>query len=347
MRILLDYIREGRCYIVLLAVLSAASLWVMSYVVSPVGGDISTLVVIPKGVTAVKVSKILAENGLIRFPWSFTLMTRATATADKIKPGAYKLSAMMSVGDILEKLTKGEVAAVWVTIPEGYTARQAADKLAEKASIDRNSFLVAAYSRAKDFNRILDIPSYAMEGYLFPDTYLVPVEADAQEVIGLMIEAFKSKVAEPFADEVAKIAADNSPESNAAALHRVVIVASMIEREAKTPQDRPLISAVIWNRLRLGMKLEIDATVQYAHGNHRPRLYYRDLELDSPYNTYLYAGLTPGPISNPGLDSIEAALHPAKSNYLYYVARADGSHVFSRTVEQHNAAKKRIRNGRP
>jgi UPF0755 protein len=251
----------------------------------------------------------------------------------------------MSLNGMLEALVRGDVAAVWVTVPEGYTIEQIADKLAEKDLVDKQEFVMLASVDAKGFDKILNIPASGMEGYLFPDTYIVPLKTDARETISDMLKTFKTKVAAPFSSEITKIAGADTPDAKAEALHRILTVASMIEREAKVPKDRPLVSAVIWNRLRRGMKLEIDATVQYALGRHRSRLFYRDLAVDSPYNTYQHPGLPPGPIANPGIASIKAALFPKKVNYLYYVARRDGSHVFSTTLAEHVAAKQRIKNG--
>jgi UPF0755 protein len=189
------------------------------------------------------------------------------------------------------------------------------------------------------------VPSQSLEGYLFPNTYLIVLDSNPKMIVGQMLQAFKSQVAEPLSSDVVETAGNDGAQARSRALYQAVVVASMIEREAKVEKDRPLISAVIWNRLRKGMKLEVDATVQYALGEHRGRLFYSDLAVISPYNTYRNPGLPPGPISNPGLASIKAALHPANVDYLYYVARPDGSHVFSHTLEEHNAAKARIRRG--
>jgi UPF0755 protein len=343
MKTILDYIREARGYITVLILMILVSLWIIYYLGAPVGGsEEPVVVVIPKGATAQSVGVILRSNGLVRSWWGFALIAKYTDEANKIKPGAYKFSKAMSVRFMLDMMINGRVAGVWVTIPEGFTARQIADRLAERNIVSSDAFATLTSTCAGDFSTNLHVPSQGLEGYLFTDTYLVPTDGDLRAIVDQMLDAFKAKVVVPLAPEIDKVANSSDPIVRSKALHRIIIVASMIEREAKAPKDRPLVSCVIWNRLRRGMKLQIDATVQYAWGEHQARLYYNDLTVDSPYNTYLYAGLPPGPISNPGLDSIKAALHPAKSNYLYYVARKDGSHIFSRTLEEHNAARQRV-----
>lgn len=341
---LLAYFREGRNYLIALVVLLALTWLVMHWVVAAVGGDRKPVMVsIPKGASAWEVATRLRDKGLIRFRWVFPFMANLTGEARSIKAGAYLLDRSMSVRQILEHLAKGDVAALWVTIPEGFTTRQIADRLAAKHLVKKQEFLVAAQSCGKDCAGKLDMYSPDVEGYLFPATYLVPMRGRPADVIKMMLETFEKKVAKPLGRDIERVSADATGESKAAALYRIITVASLVESEAKTNKDRPLISAVIWNRLSKGMKLDIDATVEYALGGHRARIYYKDLAVSSPYNTYTHAGLPPGPICNPGLPSIKAALHPANVGYLYYVARPDGSHVFSNTLEEHAAAKRKVR----
>lgn len=327
----------------------ALTVYLTNWIGSPVGGDKSSvLVVVRKGSGANDVAVSLTEKGLVRFPQAFILISRARGEAGKIKPGAYRFDRSMSVGDMLDDLVAGKVASVWVTIPEGYTIRDIAELLDDKKLADGDEFLRIASFNAQDFKEILDVPAPGLEGYLFPSTYLVPLEGESREIIAGMLRAFKAQVYDQLSKDIAQASGDGSPESIRMTLHRIVTVASMIEREAQVAEERPLISAVIRNRMKIGMKLDIDATVRYATGKYRTRLYYSDLEVDSPYNTYRRPGLPPGPIANPGLDSVKAALHPANVEYLYYVAREDGSgwHVFSRTFEEHKAAIRKIRNGR-
>jgi UPF0755 protein len=245
----------------------------------------------------------------------------------------------MSLRAVIHKITEGRVDAVKVTIPEGFTVWQIADKLAENGLVDRARFLELVTHGGRSFVAESPAGTERLEGYLFPSTYLIPVRASPREIVTQMLDTFRNQVIPELAANTDRLSVDGKPVS----VHQVVTVASLVEREAKKPADRPLVSAVIWNRLARGMRLQVDATVLYAMGEHRPRLYYRDLGIDSPYNTYTHVGLPPGPIANPGLASIRAALHPARVDYLYYVARPDGSHIFSRTLEEHNSAKTRVR----
>jgi len=185
-----------------------------------------------------------------------------------------------------------------------------------------------------DLDSVIDGPD-DREGWLFPDTYRFPVGASETSIAARMLSNFKERVSGPLADSVR---ASGRP------LSEIVVIASLVEREARTDRDRPMIAGVIENRLRKGMRLEIDATVQYARGAHAARLLYRDLRVDSPYNTYRHAGLPPGPICNPGLPSLEAAARPARHDYLFYVLGKDGrNHEFSRTYAEHLERIRRIR----
>ncbi|MEN6371510.1 MAG: endolytic transglycosylase MltG [Armatimonadota bacterium] len=346
MRFILEYAREGRNYLITLLVLAVMVLGLLFYLGAPVGGSTSpVMVIVPQGATAAKVGCKLKEVGLVRSAFGFSVIARAREDASKLKPGAYLFNRSMSVRRMLDAMVHGDIAAVWVTVPEGFTAQQLARRLADKRLVNENEFLTLVTACAGDFKDIVSVPSSGLEGYLFPDTYLVPLNASPREIVTQMLKTFKSQVADPMSSEIEQIAGGSDAESKGEALNRIIIVASLIEREARVPKDRTLISAVIWNRLRIGMKLDIDATVQYALGGHRKRLYYKDLAVESPYNTYIHPGLPPGPIANPGIESIKAALHPEKADYLYYVARTDGSHIFSRTLSEHDAAINRLRKG--
>ena len=304
--------------------------------------------VIPQGANARQVASLLKEAGAIRSAGVFALWARVSGKAGDLKPGQYEFQRNASPFQIVRKIARGEVAAGWVTIPEGYTIRQIADLLEEKGIADRQAFIgMALYGR--DRTPDLRQSRANMEGYLFPDTYLMPRGYGAAASAKLMYDNFAKKIWRPLNAEIRSsqlYELSGGSRTNATPgnrLHAVITLASLIEREAKANKDRAMISGVLWNRLRRGMKLDVDATVQYALGNHKSRLLYRDLAVDSAYNTYKNRGLPPGPIANPGLRSIQAALKPANCPYLYYVARPDGSHVFTRTLEEHNRAVAAIR----
>jgi UPF0755 protein len=319
-----------------IATLFLLAWWMARSILTPLGGSATVYVMVPRGSSAGSVSRLLAERGVIRSPLGFRLLARVTGKTSRLKPGAYKFSTSMTPMQVLDRIAKGEVTARWVTFPEGFTVRQIADRLAAGGLANKEKFLELALGQGSSFRTNFDHPGNSLEGYLFPDTYLIPSGASESVIISEMLKCFERKVAVPYSTDIAR---------SGWTLHDVLTLASLIEREARVSKDRPLISGVLRNRLGKGMRLECDATVLYALGEHKDRVLYRDLEVDSPYNTYRYAGLPPGPIANPGLNCIEAALHPAQSDYLYYVARPNGSHIFTRTLEEHNRARLAVRGG--
>jgi UPF0755 protein len=253
-----------------------------------------------------------------------------------MKAGEYELQPSMALVQIIDKLARGDATAVWFTVPEGYTVDQVADTLAQLGMVDRRRFLNLVQSGSARFDQGLKIPRRSLEGYLFPDSYKFKKGVSERTIVAGMLHNFHSKVAEDLGEDV---------RSSSLPLDKIVTLASLIEREARVPEDRPLIAAVIYNRMKRHMLLQIDASVLYALGHHKERVLLADLKVNSPYNTYKYPGLPPGPICSPGLASIRAALRPARADYLYYVARADGSHIFSTTLAEHNAAVRRARSG--
>ncbi|MCE5322481.1 endolytic transglycosylase MltG [bacterium] len=345
------FVKAKPYVIVLAAVLVITGLWLF-ICLRPISGDASSVrVVVLKGYTARDIGKSLDEQGLIRSPFVFVLACKAGGATEKLKPGVYELSRAMSMPQMIDHLVNGRTLESWVTIPEGFTTRQIADLLQSKQLTAGDAFLGLAFTAGSEFPEYSFIYGSSLEGYLFPDTYLIARGTDAQGIARKMLDAFGRKVIEPNRAEIEQTISDRfglGKQSFAKGLNKLLILASMIEREAKVPGDRPLISAVLWNRLSKGMRLEVDATVTYMPGestDNKDKIYYGDLHKDSPYNTYTHAGLPAGPICNPGLASIKAAMHPADVDYLYYVARPDGSHHFSRTFQEHIAAKNSIKNG--
>ncbi|MEW6082662.1 MAG: endolytic transglycosylase MltG [Bacillota bacterium] len=313
-----------------LLVTSAAFLgyWGFQFITEPVppGGEVS--VVIPPGMNARGVSRILLEHGLIKSDWGFWLAVRKSNLSGQLKAGEYQIPRGLTLPEIIELLVKGQTATYPFTVPEGLTVVQTANLLEALGLVDSNRFL--ALTREAPLNHE-HLPPGAklpepMEGYLFPETYKIPKRATEEDIIALMYQQFL----EVFGEDLQARA-----EELGLSLHEVVILASVIEREAMVDSERTTISGVYHNRLRIGMKLDADPTVLYAHGRLDGQLTYADLEIDSPYNTYLYAGLPPGPIAAPGEASIRAALFPEDIDYLYFVSRNDGTHVFSRTYAEH------------
>ncbi len=337
-------VRRSATLLVLLLVVALLVVAGMLYTVQllgPVTGDKNAplvLVTIPPGRNARQIGEILARRHLVRSPLSFVFASRMDSLSGKMHAGRYELSAAMPPRQIAARLALGETAQGVVTVPEGYTVRQIARRLAEHHLVDETQFLALAQGQGRTFHvRGWTPPDDTLEGYLFPDTYNVPKGASAREIIQQMLDNFARRVVSPHGAE-----ANGFP----GGLPAIVTLASLVEREAEVDADRPLIAAVYRNRLQTGMRLQCDATVQYALPSHKTRLFYADLRVDSPYNTYKHAGLPPTPIASPGLPSIEAALHPAVVNYLYYVAGPAGRHVFSATLAQHEQAVARARAAR-
>jgi UPF0755 protein len=314
----------------------AVALWAGARIVlAPVDPDgTERVVVIRRGTTTSEIGKQLQDAGLVRSAFHFTLAARIRRAAHSLREGEYRFSPSMPLLRIVDVLARGEVVLHPVTIPEGFTADQVARTLARAGLGDANRLRALVRSGAGQFeyNFLEGASGGSLEGYLFPDTYLLPRFLDEREVVRRFLAEF-ARTAVPLWRGA------GMPRS----LHEIVTVASIVEREAQVPGDRELIAGVIYNRLARGWRLEVDATVLYALGEHKAIVTYEDLKVDSPYNTYLHAGLPPGPIANPGVGAIRAALHPARTEFFFYVARPDGSHAFSRTLSEHLSNVRRYR----
>ncbi|HEX3000388.1 MAG TPA: endolytic transglycosylase MltG, partial [Armatimonadota bacterium] len=253
--------------------------------------------------------------------------------------GEYELSPSMTPIEILDKVARGDVKAYWVTIPEGSTNADIARIFHRMRLIDETTFL--SFSRLDGLNlgKDYDVTRRNLEGYLFPDTYRVPKEISERQLLRQMLRNFHQQVLVGLRKEIAG-------RTNGLDMDQTIVLASLVEREARKPGERARIAGVLVNRLRANMRLECDATVQYALGKTKARLLYKDLAVDSPYNTYKYPGLPPGPICNPGVECIRAALHPEKNEYFFYVADGKtGGHLFTRSYEEHLATIRRLRGG--
>lgn len=298
------------------------------------GGNKSVVVNIPKGASVDKIAEILEDESVIKSKIAFKILSHAKNSASKMKSGAYRLNSSMTPSSIINIIVKGDTISRWLTIPEGYTIKQIAEKIEKEGYGSAAEFVKLAALEGDQFDTPFPSPGKNLEGYLFPDTYLITIGITEKDIITEMYNCFNRKVYEPLKKDIS---------ASGMSLHEIITLASLIEREARVPKDRAMISSVLRNRLDKKMRLAVDATVLYALGEHKSRVLYRDLEIDSPYNTYKYAGLPPGPIANPGVESIRAAIHPAKSDCLFYVAKPDGSHIFTKTFEEHKKAISEIR----
>lgn len=280
---------------------------------------------IPSGASTDAIARHLAARGLVDNPLLFRAYVALTGQGDELQAGRYRFAAGQSIPQIVAELRAGAAAyeTVRITIPEGFTAIQIANLLAARGVCSRQAFLDAVRHASFSYWFVRVIPRdprirYRLEGYLFPDTYDFLRSEPVRQVIGKML-AEMSRVLTP------KLVKRAHAEGFTVA--QILTIASLIEREAKLPSDRPLIASVIMNRLRVHppMPLQMDASIEYALGRHVTDLTPHDLAVNSPYNTYTHTGLPPGPIANPGLASILAALYPAHTDYYYYVARFDGT----------------------
>ncbi|MEJ0053194.1 MAG: endolytic transglycosylase MltG [bacterium] len=274
-----------------------------------------SIVTVPSGLAVSGVAKVLAEDNVVAYPRLLSVILRLSGNAAHVQAGDYSLEEPLGLAHVAYRLAAGDfdLDPVRVTLPEGLTAR-------EMGLIYARSFPEIT---AENFRTAGE----RYEGYLFPDTYLFLPNAKAADVIATMRTNFDTKVASV------------TPEINASghSFSDVIIMASILEREAKTSEDKRMVARILWNRIRIGMPLQVDAVFGYIHGRDTYSPTFADLEVDSPYNTYRNKGLPPGPIGNPGLDSIEAAATPAKTADLYYLTGFDGQMHYAKTFEEHKA----------
>jgi len=302
-------------------------------ITSPVGSvpKIEDIMQIDPGMGVINIGSILEKKGFIRNALAFQLVSILNGSDRSLKAGNYLINSDMSMLQIIRLIASGDNVLYRFTIPEGFTALEIAGLWEQKG-----------FGNASDFIRELNDPEIAkkynissvnLEGYLFPDTYLIPHSLTEHEAINMMIEQFNRKVPEIIGAKSKNINLSN---------YEIISLASIIEKEAKVENERPLISAVFHNRLRLDQKLESCATVLYSLGYPDRKLTYNDLrDVSSDYNTYVYKGLPPGPICNPGLNSIIAAVNPSKDKYLYFVSKNDGTHYFTENYNDFLRAKKK------
>ncbi len=297
-------------------------------------GETRTVFVRP-GAKIDEIGSELVAQGLLRSPFAFSILARLTRTDRQLKAGQYTFHVGDSVLQILTVFVRGMSGQNLITIPEGQTAKDIAHLLAARLGTDPEDFLAATADSALVAEAGAPTGT-TLEGYLFPETYAFLPTTTPQVIVRTM-SLQTHKVLDEELARGGPIAVELSP-------HEILTLASIVEAEAQRPEERPRIAAVYLNRLRRHMLLQADPTVQYALGGHRARVFYSDLRVQSPYNTYLNPGLPPGPIGNPGRASIEAVLNPTPgSRDLFFVARGDGSHIFSETGEQHEEAVSRIR----
>jgi len=261
---------------------------------------------IEKGEGVFEIAEKLEKEGIIKNRFLFLVEAVFKGKHKKILAGKYELKASMTIPQILEKFTKGDISKVKITIPEGFTIREIEEKLK------------------------VDLPD-ELEGYLFPDTYYLPIDFKAEDLVKVMRENFDKKIA-PYLSEI---------EKQGKSLKEVMILASLVEKEVKTKEDKEIVAGILWKRLNAKIPLQVDATITYITGKKTTKISLEDLQIDSPYNTYKYLGLPPTPICNPGLESILAVIYPKETDYWYYLTTPEGKTIFSKTFLEHKIAKEK------
>jgi UPF0755 protein len=310
--------------------------WLVRELFAPAGRGLETVFFeVEKGRTARGVIDRLHDRGLLRSALALRLACRLFYPEESFKAGEYRFSQPVKPKEAIFQIFGGRIHLQPITVPEGLTGREIAELVwpgdAEASAAFERAFL--------DAGPIADLDPRArtLEGYLYPNTYNLPRKAPAADLVAAMVAEFRQVFDEERRQRAAELGLT---------VRDVVTLASLIEKETALADERPLVSAVFHNRLKIGMKLDCDPTVVYAlelEGRYAGRLLLKDLKFASPYNTYLNAGLPPGPIANPGMSSLDAALHPAAEKFLYFVAQGDGHHRFSRTLGEHNDAVRKLR----
>lgn len=296
----------------------------------PSMNDSARSVVIRPQTSAFDIANVLKEAQVIRSRAAFLAVAVARGTERRLLAGEYEFAPGLGLLEVIRRIEQGKGLVNQVTIPEGFAARQIAELLHERGLVDQDRFMNLLRDR-----RLLqryDVDGQSFEGYLFPATYRLVKGLREEAIIELMAQRFT---------KVFGSAEQARARELKMSVRDIVTIASLIEREAMADEERPLVSAVFHNRLRLGMPLQSDPTVLYSLSRFSGKLTKANLRVSSPYNTYLHRGLPPGPIASPGRASVMAALYPASSDYLYFVSKNDGTHVFSNTLREHNAMVRR------
>jgi UPF0755 protein len=286
-----------------------------------------THIIVEQGLDLVKIANLLEEKGLVVSSLKFRLIARIYGLDKRIQAGEYLLSPDMTPTQIIDIITKGRVYLHRIVIPEGFNLKQIADVVEEAGFAEADSFLQA--TRDPNLLARFNIKADSLEGYLFPDTYLFAKGTTTEKILATMIGHFRQQF-KPQWEERAK--------ELGFTVHEIVTLASIIEKETGNPAERKTISSVFHNRLKKKMRLETDPTVIYGIKDYDGNITRKHLKTWTPYNTYMIRGLPPGPIASPGAASLEAALYPEKTDYLFFVSKKDTTHHFSKTVKEHNRA---------
>jgi UPF0755 protein len=310
----------------LIAALVPAVRWAL-FLHRPVLREPGITVVVPPGAAFGSVAVQLEQSGIVSSAAGFKTLARLRGVTGKIQAGEYLFQKPAPPGRVLDRLLAGDIIRLQLTVPEGFSLREIAARLTSAEFVDTAAFLPLATD--PEYIRTLGINADSLEGYLFPETYTFGSRTTSRELLRAMVAQFKKRTPADLLQQAKKHGLNR---------HQLVTLASIIQKEAGSNEEMPLISAVFHNRLKKGMPLQADPTVIYGIEEFDGNLTRRHLLEPTPYNTYRMTGLPPGPIANPGSEALQAAADPAPVDYLYFVARGDGSHQFSSTLAEHNAA---------
>ncbi len=318
--------------IVLIFLINSIILWQDIYLpLNPNSNKVVSFVA-EKGWGAKEISVVLKKQGLIRHSSIFRTYVLFHGLSKKLQAGQYELSSSMSISKIAKKISDGEIIKEKLTILEGWDLKDIGQYFENQGVCSQKEFIDLT---KKDFSDGLDFlkdkpKDLNLEGYFFPDTYEVIPGTAPEDIIKKILSNFNEKLTLELREEITR---------QKKTIFEIITMASMIEKEVKTLADKKIVSGILWKRLEIGMSLQVDSTINYITGKNDPGASLSDIVIDSPYNTYKYYGLPLGPISNPGLDSILAAIYPQKTDYLYYLSGRDGKTIFNKTYKKHNAAK--------
>jgi UPF0755 protein len=319
--------------LLLIAIILVYFVLLINYSASSIGKkNVTVTVDIPTGSSFVKITEILSAAGIVHNRVYFYSLALAKRALRSIRAGEYEFSTALTPAEVIDKLIRGEIKIYRVTIPEDFSLKEIAERLDFYKLIHEEDFFALASD--EDFLKSLNIEAGSVEGYLFPDTYFFNRAMSTRQILRTMVNRFREKVTPEM---IAKAAARGFN------LHQFVTFASIVGRESGNSEEKPLIAAVFHNRMKKRMPLQSDPTAVYDLENFGGKVLRSHLKRISPYNTYLITGLPPGPIANPGIDSLRATLNPAPVNYLYFVSKRDGSHFFSVSLTEHSEAINRYR----
>lgn len=291
----------------------------------------TSIITVKRGESNQEIASQLTNAGIISHGFSFRLSALLSFSYHKLQAGRYEVSSALSPMEIVQKMAAGQTVKTTITIPEGWDIQDIAEYLADKKILSQEDFIKATNANYEGFDFLADKPKkLGLEGYLFPDTYEMPESGEATDLARVMLSNFDKKLTPDLRQEITR---------QKKSIFKIITMASILEKEVKTLEDKKMVAGILWKRIAEGMPLQVDATVNYITRKDHPGALLADTKIDSPYNTYKYYGLPLGPISNPGIDSIIAAIYPTKSPYWYYLSsQKTGKTIFSKTLDEHNLA---------